>query len=53
MFSYLKSAKEGEEIIIDAKTVKAGRILAYLECELRRKKDGVIIAKGSQTKYIG
>lgn len=52
-FSYLKGAKEGDEIVIDAQTVRAGRNLAYLECELRHKKDGSLIAKGSQTKYVG
>lgn len=39
--------------MIDAQTVRAGRNLAYLECELRNKKDGSLIAKGSQTKYVG
>lgn len=51
--SYLKGAKAGDEIVIDAQTVRAGRNLAYLECELRHKKDGSLIAKGSQTKYVG
>lgn len=50
--SYLKGAKEGDDVIIDATTVKAGKSLAYLECELKHKKDGSIIAKGSQTKFI-
>lgn len=53
LYSYLKGAKEGDEIVIDANTVRAGRNLAYLECELRNKKDGSLIAKGSQTKYVG
>lgn len=52
-FSYLKGAKEGETIVIDAKTIKAGRTLAYLECELRNKKDDSILARGLQTKFIG
>lgn len=52
-FSYLKAAKEGDEVVIDAKTIKNGRTLAYLECEIRHKKDGSIIAKGGQTKFVG
>lgn len=51
--SYIKGAKEGDEVIVDARTVRAGRNLAYLECELRKKVDGTIIAKGTQTKYVG
>ncbi|XP_055915288.1 acyl-coenzyme A thioesterase 13-like [Eupeodes corollae] len=51
--SYLKAAKEGDEVIIDATTVKAGKTLAYIECELRHKKNGAIIAKGAQTKFVG
>lgn len=50
--SYLKGAREGDTIIVDAKAVKTGKTLAYLECELRNKDNGQIIAKGSQTKFI-
>lgn len=51
--SYLRPAKEGDTIIIDAQAVKTGKSLAYLECELRNKATGKLIAKGSQTKFIG
>lgn len=50
--SYLRGAKEGDTIVVDAKAVKTGKRLAYLECELRNKNDGSIIAKGHQTKFI-
>lgn len=52
IFSYLKGAREGDTIVIDAKAIKTGKTLAYLECELRNKDNGQVIAKGSQTKYI-
>lgn len=39
-------------MIVDAKTVRAGKILAYMECELRHKGNGKIIAKGTQTRYL-
>lgn len=51
-FSYLKGAREGDTVVIDATTVREGKSLAYLECELRNKDTGQILAKGSQTKYI-
>ena len=50
---YLKAAMEGDEVIIDAKTIRAGKTLAFLECQLRHKKDNSIIAKGGQVKYVG
>ncbi|KAF4520413.1 hypothetical protein B566_EDAN003984 [Ephemera danica] len=51
--SYLKAAKEGDVIVIDAKTLKAGRNLAFLEVCVKNKDTGDIIATGSHTKYIG
>ncbi|XP_050434924.1 acyl-coenzyme A thioesterase 13-like isoform X2 [Adelges cooleyi] len=50
---YLASAKIGDEIIINADTVKLGRNLAFLEVTMTRKADNVIIAKGGQTKFVG
>lgn len=52
LHSYLKDAKEGDLIEVDARAVKTGKTLAYLECELRNKNTGQIIAKGSQTKFV-
>lgn len=51
--SYLKGAKEGDELYIDATTLKAGKTLAFLDCEIKHKKDDSIVAKGSHTKFIG
>eukprot|EP00088_Acartia_fossae_P071536 TRINITY_DN9837_c0_g1_i1.p1 TRINITY_DN9837_c0_g1~~TRINITY_DN9837_c0_g1_i1.p1 ORF type:complete len:145 (-),score=11.31 TRINITY_DN9837_c0_g1_i1:981-1415(-) len=50
--SYLKAAKLGEEIFIDARTLKKGRTLAFLECEIKNAQ-GDLIVKGSHTKFIG
>lgn len=51
--SYLRSARKGEVVVIEADTIKTGRNLAFLECVLKHKKDGSVIAKGSHTKYVG
>uniref|UniRef100_A0A336LNN2 CSON015031 protein n=1 Tax=Culicoides sonorensis TaxID=179676 RepID=A0A336LNN2_CULSO len=51
--SYLKGAREGDEIIIDAKTLKSGANLAFTVCTLTSKKDGSIIAQGNHTKFVG
>lgn len=50
--SYLKTAKEGDELCIDAMTVKAGKNLAFLDCEIKHKKDNSIVARGSHTKFF-
>lgn len=48
----LRPARKGDDIIIDAKTSKAGRSLAFLTVEIKRKTDGALIATGSHTKFI-
>ena len=50
--SYLKNAVEGEDVIVEANTLKAGKSLAFTDCVLKKKKDGSIIAKGGQTKFV-
>ena len=51
--SFIKGARENDEIIVEAKTIRCGRTLAFLECELRNKKDNSILVKGSHTKFVG
>jgi acyl-coenzyme A thioesterase 13 len=51
--TFMKAAKENDEIIIDARTIKAGKTLAFLECEIRNKNCNSILVKGNHTKFIG
>ncbi|XP_054273795.1 acyl-coenzyme A thioesterase 13-like [Macrosteles quadrilineatus] len=51
--SYLKAAEIGEDVVIEANTIRAGRTLAYLEVYIKKKSDGSVVAKGSHTKFIG
>lgn len=51
--TYLKAAREGDVVVIEADTIRAGKNLAFLECNLKHKKDGSLIAKGAHTKYVG
>jgi len=51
--NYLKAAKLGEEILIEARTLRKGRTLAFLECEIKNKDSGALLVKGSHTKFIG
>jgi acyl-coenzyme A thioesterase 13 len=51
--SFLKGAKENDELIIEAKTIKCGKTLAFLDCEIRNKKCNSILVRGSHTKFVG
>ncbi|VDI10066.1 acyl-coenzyme A thioesterase 13 [Mytilus galloprovincialis] len=51
--SYMKAAKVGEEILIDAKTLRVGNRLAFLTVDITRKADGTLLAQGKHTKFIG
>ncbi|KAF2882248.1 hypothetical protein ILUMI_23916 [Ignelater luminosus] len=50
--SYLKGATMGDEIVIDAQTLRAGKTLAFLKCEIRNKETGDLLVTGSHTKYL-
>jgi acyl-coenzyme A thioesterase 13 len=52
-FTYLKSAKIGQEIIIDARTVRKENGMAFLECEIKCKESGNLLVKGTHTQYVG
>ena len=52
-FTYLKAAQVGQEIIIDARTVRKENELAFPECEIKCKKSGNLLVKGTHTQYVG
>ena len=49
----MSAAKVGEDILIDSKTQKVGRTLAFLTVDITRKSDGKLIASGKHTKHLG
>lgn len=51
--SYIRSAKTGEEILINAETLKVGKTMAFLDVDITNKETGDLVARGSHTKYIG
>lgn len=53
LYRYISAAKTGEEIIINAETLRVGRNLAFLNVDVINKESGALIAKGSHTKYVG
>ncbi|KAF2882133.1 hypothetical protein ILUMI_24055 [Ignelater luminosus] len=48
--SYLKGAVPGDELIITAETVRAGKRIAYLKGAIKNKKTGDILVKATHTK---
>jgi acyl-coenzyme A thioesterase 13 len=51
--TFLNGAKENDEIVIHANTIRCGRTLAFLECEIRNKKDNSLLVRGAHTKFVG
>ena len=49
----IKGAKVGDEVLIDAKLLRKGRNLAFLEVELRNKINNDLLVKGNHTKFVG
>ena len=49
---YMKAAKVGEEIIVDASVIRRGKTLAFLEAEIRNKSNNELLVKGSHTKFL-
>ncbi|KAJ3641238.1 hypothetical protein Zmor_027753 [Zophobas morio] len=50
--SYLKGAKIGDEILVDANVIKKGKTLAFLDVVIKNKSNGDVLVKGSHTKFI-
>lgn len=49
----MKSARTGDEILINAETLRLGKTLAFLDVDITNKETGALIAKGSHTKFVG
>ena len=52
-FRFFKAARVGETIEIDAQTLRRGKRLAFLSVDIRNKEDGVLLAQGKHTKFVG
>lgn len=52
LFRYCKAAQLGDEILVNAKTIKAGKTLAFLEVVIQNKATGEVLVKGTHTKYL-
>lgn len=50
--AYLSGAREGEEVEVEGRVDRVGRTTANLRAEIRRKKDGVLLATGDHVKFL-
>ncbi|XP_076763903.1 acyl-coenzyme A thioesterase 13 [Xylocopa sonorina] len=51
--SFLKPAVPGDLLMIDARTVKTGRTLAFLAVDITKNEGKDIVAHGRHTKFVG
>jgi acyl-coenzyme A thioesterase 13 len=51
--SYFAPGKAGSAILVEAKVLKIGNTLSTVTVDLRREEDGMLIAQGRMTKYLG
>jgi len=49
----MRAAKVGDEILIDARTEKLGKSLAFLSVSIKNKEDNKLLATGTHTKHMG
>ena len=49
---YMRAAKVGDEVLIDARTEKLGKSLAFLFVNITNKSDSKLIATGTHTKHL-
>ncbi|XP_048764038.2 acyl-coenzyme A thioesterase 13-like [Ostrea edulis] len=51
--SFMKPVKIGNDIVIDADTLKIGKTLAFCSVDIKLKSDGSLVAQGKHTTYVG
>ena len=49
---YLSSADLGDELVLEGKVIRREGRLLFVEAEVRRRDDGVVVARGSQRKFL-
>lgn len=51
--TFMKPAVPGDLVTIDARTVRSGRILAFLAVDVTKNEGKDVIAHGQHTKFVG
>jgi acyl-coenzyme A thioesterase 13 len=50
--SWLSPAPGGSTVLVEATVLKSGRTLAFVQVDIRRENDGVMVAQGRMTKFL-
>ncbi|MEZ0229716.1 MAG: PaaI family thioesterase [Planctomycetota bacterium] len=51
--SYFNPGPGGSFVLAEATVLKTGRTLAYVSVDIKREADGVLVAQGRMTKFLG
>jgi acyl-coenzyme A thioesterase 13 len=51
--TFLAAAPGASTVVAEARVLKAGKTLAFVEVDVRRAADGVLVAQGRMTKFQG
>ncbi|MBN1206644.1 MAG: PaaI family thioesterase [Myxococcaceae bacterium] len=50
--SWFSPAPGGSTVLVEAAVLKAGKTLAFVQVDIRREKDGGMVAQGRMTKFL-
>jgi acyl-coenzyme A thioesterase 13 len=50
--SWFAPAPGGSTVLVEAAVLKSGRTLAFVQVDVRRESDGVLVAQGRMTKFL-
>jgi acyl-coenzyme A thioesterase 13 len=50
--SWFAPAPSGSSVLVEAAVLKSGRTLAFVQVDVRRESDGVLVAQGRMTKFL-
>jgi acyl-coenzyme A thioesterase 13 len=50
--SWFAPALSGSSVLVEASVLKSGRTLAFVQVDVRREGDGVLVAQGRMTKFL-
>lgn len=51
--SWFAPGPKGASVLVEATVLKIGKTLGFVTVDLRRESDGVLMAQGRMTKYMG
>jgi acyl-coenzyme A thioesterase 13 len=51
--TYCAPAAADSSVIVDAKVLRIGKVLAFVTVDVRREADNQLVAQGRMTKYVG